>query len=207
MPHYYNPLFPEKKYHIFSRATGNEQLFEKEENYLFFLQKFKQHVLPIADVWAWCLLPNHFHFMVEIKPIEIIALHFSETKKGKIFNEEAVPDFLMERFSNLLNSYTKAFNKVNQRKGSLFMDYLRRVEITEDAQLGATIFYIHKNPVHHGYCKKLEDWRWSSYKAMLSNAPTMIKRMEVLDWFGSVPYFIRYHEQDIYLKNAVVQDL
>lgn len=35
------------------------------------------------------------------------------------------------------------------------MDYLRRVEIDSNEQLRATLFYIHKNPVHHGSAKTL----------------------------------------------------
>ncbi len=201
---YYCKLQPQKLYHIFSRATGNEQLFLNHGNYFFFLNKFKQHVSPIVDVWCLCLLPNHFHFMIEIKPIEDIRAYFIKTKAGKSITDEIISDFLMERFSNFLNSYTKAFNKMYNRKGSLFMDYLRRVEIVDDIQIGATLFYIYKNPVHHGYCNKIEDWQWSSYKSFLSNATTNLKRDKVIDWFGSKEAFIKFHSQDIYLKNSVV---
>ena len=204
MATYYSKLYPSKLYHIFTRATGSEKLFLHSENYVFFLQKFQQHISPIASVWAWCLLPNHFHFFIEIKSLETIEKHFAATKKNTPFSEEQIPDFLMERFSNLLNSYTKAFNKVYNRKGSLFIDYLRRIEIENTEQIGATIFYIHKNPVHHHYCKKIDDWQWSSYKTMLSTATTNLEREKVLAYFGNVNEYFKYHQQEIALKNAII---
>ena len=84
------------------------------------------------------------------------------------------------------------------------MDYLRRVEVSTDAQYSATVFYIHKNAVHHGYCKLIPDWPWSSYNSMLTNAPTKLERQKVLDWFGGTEKFIEYHEQPVHIKNAAV---
>lgn len=204
MPSFFTPLFPERTYHIFNRAVGNERLFRQDDNYRFFLDKCKRYVLPVADVLAWCLLPNHFHFLISIKPMDVIAGHFQEKKKGKAFTPEAAPDFVMERFSNGLNSYAKAYNKMYNRKGGLFMDYLRRVEVETDTQLGATVFYIHKNPVHHGLCQTIEQWYWSSYKAYLTDSPTLVKTKEVLGWFGGREGFRQYHRQPVYPKEAAV---
>jgi putative transposase len=103
-----------------------------------------------------------------------------------------------------LNSYTKSFNKVNNRKGGLFIDYLRRILVDSDTQFGATAFYIHKNAVHHGYCKKMEDWKWSSYNSFLNKKPTEVASIELLEWFGGIKGLVEYHSQPIYLKNAIV---
>lgn len=154
---YHASFEPNTFYHIFSRATGDEKLFKNEENYRFFLTKFKKYINPIAETYAYCLLPNHFHFLVKIKDGGELNSSFNEA------NSKNISAHIMQSFSNFLNSYTKSFNKVFDRKGSLFMDYLRRVEITSNEQLHATLFYIHKNPVHHGLCKNINDWHWSSY--------------------------------------------
>src|SRR6266487_4568348 len=100
----------------------------------------------------------------------------------------------MERFSNLLNSYTKAFNKKNSRKGGLFINLMRRVEIIDDSQFGATIFYIHKNPVHHQYAGSIGEWVWSSYNSLISKSPTMLLRDEVIEWFGGREQFEIFHQ-------------
>jgi hypothetical protein len=112
-----------------------------------------------------------------------------------------VPDFLMERYSNCLNSYTKAFNKMYNRKGALFMDYLRRVEIKSDDQFRQTVFYIHKNAVHHGLVKQMSDWPYSSYYSILQNQAAFLKVNSVLDVFDGLPGFIAFHGQPIQLKS------
>ena len=206
MPDYHIPLIPDKTYHIFSRAMGKEKLFFEEDNYRYFLKQFSKYISPVADTFAYNLLPNHFHFMIRVKNNNVIHQEFLKIKKNKKFSVEVVPEFIMERFSNLLNSYTKAFNKKYSRIGGLFIDIMRRVEIIEDSQVGATIFYIHKNAVHHGYVDKISDWRWSSYHSIISNAPTQLVRDEILDWFGGVTPFIKFHKQPIYLKDAIVND-
>ena len=88
--------------------------------------------------------------------------------------------------------------------GSLFMHPLKRVLVLSDHQFSATIFYIHKNAVHHGICSSIADWKNCSYPSFLSNAPTLLMREEVLDWFGDIKQFIEFHQQPIHLKNAVI---
>jgi putative transposase len=204
MPDYHIPLHPDKTYHVFSRGVGAERLFINDENYRFFLSKYSEYINPIADTFSFALLPNHFHFMIRIKGAQFIESHFNEKKKLKKLDPALVPDFIMERFSNFLNSYTKSFNKVYNRKGALFMDYLRRVEVLDDHQFSATLFYIHKNPVHHGYCKSMFDWKWTSYKAYLNDDSTFILKKDVLDWLGGKEAFLKFHEQPVDLKKAVI---
>jgi len=203
MPDYHIPLYPDHIYHIFSRAIGKEKLFLKEENYKFFLERYRLHISPMADTFGYNLLPNHFHFLIRIKTLDEIKSHFLKVKKNKLFDIEKVPEFIMERFGNLLNSYTKSLNKRNKRLGGLFMDTMRRVEITDDAQLGAIIFYIHKNAVHHQYAKTIEEWPWSSYNSLLCKSPTMLLRDEVLEFFGEKEGFEKFHQQTIYLKDSI----
>ena len=200
MPNYHIPFVPDDIYHIVSRAIGNEKLFPYDTNYEFFLEKYKQYIPPVADTFAFCLLPNHFDFLVQIKSNGSLEDYFRQKKKSTSIDLHQIPDMVMECFSNLLNSYTKSFNKVFQRKGGLFIDSLRRVEIKMDNQFGSTIFYIHKNPVHHGYVDSIESWRWSSYNTLIGTSETILKRAEVLKWFGNVSEFKKYHKQPIYLK-------
>ncbi len=154
MPDYHIPLLPGEKYHVFSRAVGNETLFLTEENYRFFLSRFHHYISPVADTYGYCLLSNHFHFLIQIKETSLL-IHWLQ-KQVAI---EQLPALIMRQFSKLPNSYAKSFNKMQSRKGALFMDYLRRVHIETDEQLAATIYYIHKNPVHHGYCRSMKEWK------------------------------------------------
>lgn len=202
MADYHIPLISNQIYHIFNRAIGDEKLFKEERNYGFFLQKYKQHILPVADTFSFCLLPNHFHFLIRIKDEGKISNHYLNSKKKEL-RFELLSDFIMERFGNLFNSYAKSYNKEYKKKGKLFLDTMKRVEIQNEAQFGSEIFYVHKNPVHHNYCEKIEDWKWSSYHSLLSESDTLLLRRDVIEWFGSRERFIDFHRQLIFPKGSI----
>lgn len=200
MQDFHIPLHPGGLYHILNRANGDEKLFKEEQNYFYFLTKYRHHISPIAQTLAWCLLPNHYHFLVRIKPIETITERFELKKKKKPEADKPLSEFVMQQFSNWQNSYAKALNKVYNRRGSLFMDYIRRVEINKDFQLGNTVFYIHKNPAHHGFAKKIGDWPWTSYKEYISQQFNLVDSKEVIEYFGTLENFIEFHQQPILRK-------
>ena len=208
MSKYHIPLQADTHYHLFNRAVGNEKLFLSADNYVYFLKKLKQHIVPVADLFAYSLLPNHFHLLCRIKPENELLQHF-ETRKKRSFDpaKNSVPDFVMEQFSNWLNGYTKAFNKMYNRKGGLFIDYLKRNQAAADEMLTSFIFYLHKNAVHHGLTKKIGEWPYDSYNELLSDKPTELKRDEVIEWFGSPEQFILFHEQPVALKHPNLEDL
>ena len=52
----------DKTYHIYNRS--NNTVFYNDRNYLFFLSKVKTLIAPMADILAWCLMPNHFHMLI-----------------------------------------------------------------------------------------------------------------------------------------------
>ena len=63
-------------YHVFNQGNNHQKIFFKSENYLFFLDKVRKHILPYADILAWCLPdsyrePNHFHLMILVNEEEI----------------------------------------------------------------------------------------------------------------------------------------
>ena len=204
MADYHLPLFPGEYYHVLSRAVGSEKLFRSDENRRFFLRRYVKYIQPLADTFAYCLLPNHFHFLIRIKPGDELRQLYTVLKPRSFFDPEAVPEFIMQQFSNFLNSYAKAFNKMYNRKGALFIDYLRRVEVKSENQFRATLFYIHKNPVHHQYVDKIEEWHWSSFKTIVGTETTILMRAEVLDWFDGVKGYMQYHQQAIYPKETMI---
>src|SRR4051794_3869839 len=110
MPNHTLALDNNGMYHIYNRAVGNESLFQNEKQYLRFLQGVEKYVLPKADIWSYCLMPNHFHLLVEIK----------ESSTGEAFSKG---------MSDCCNSYTKWLNVVTKRKGNLFMRPFKRNKI------------------------------------------------------------------------------
>jgi len=75
------PLLPERMHHIWTHANGSEDLFRSEENYRYFLKRYRKYIHPVADTFAYCLMPNHLHFMVRMKEEEDEVLKFIRDKK------------------------------------------------------------------------------------------------------------------------------
>ena len=58
-------------FHVFNRGNNSQRLFFTRDNYLFFIEKIRTHVLPHADLLAWCLMPTHFHLMVHVNDLHM----------------------------------------------------------------------------------------------------------------------------------------
>ena len=54
-------------YHIYNRGNNRQNIFFEERNYLYFLRLFEKYLFNLVDVYAYCLMPNHFHFLIKIK--------------------------------------------------------------------------------------------------------------------------------------------
>lgn len=207
MTPYHQPLLPNERYHLFSRAVGSEKIFLSPHNYLFFLQKLKQHTSSVCHFYCYALLPNHFHLLARINDEKSIIAEFKQVKNSTYHPlQHNLSDFIMERFSNFLNSYTKAFNKMYHRKGALFMDYMKRSKVNKAEDFTAFVWYIHKNAVHHQFTKTVGEWPYDSYHSLLSEAPTDLLRSEVIEWFGSKEAFIQFHQQPVLPKAAAFDD-
>ena len=188
MPQLLIPLEPEKVYHIWTHANGSENLFRNEENYRYFLEKYTQHIYPIAKTYAYCLMPNHLHLMVEVREEkELLNLRGFENPGGLIK--------ISQKFGNLFNAYTKAYNQMYDRKGSLFIPKFRRKLIDNDSYFTRLIAYIHNNPIHHQFVRNLNDWSHSSYHSYLLNKPTKSERESGMSWFGGKDEFIKIHKE------------
>ena len=170
----YDLLEPEQHYHIYNQGNDSINLFKNEGNYLFFLQRFEKYITPVAHIYAYALMPNHFHFLVQIKTDS---------------NEKTAS----QAFANLFNSYAKAFNKQQNRSGSLFRRKFRRKKIGSQRYLENTLIYIHNNLVKHGYSNSAIEYPWTSYHNYLTIEETFINKYAV-EWFKGIKKFKIGHE-------------
>lgn len=184
-------------YHIYNRGNNSEKIFFSEENYAYFLKLLTKYIFPIADIYAYCLLNNHFHILVRIKEkneIEINKLKFSTVEKPKEVSAS-------RQFSHFLNAYSQAVNKKYARTGSLFEKRFERKRISDDHYLRQVILYINTNPLKHNLVEKPEDYKWSSYNSHISNAKTKLKRKEVIELFDDVENFVLCHKNYDFLNS------
>ncbi|MNK30597.1 hypothetical protein D3C87_490170 [compost metagenome] len=190
---------PEKFYHIYNHAVGSDNLFKSHENYLFFLNRYDKYLSPVFKTYAYCLMPNHFHMLIQVRNEETINALTTTTTDETDFHQ-----LVMQRLSNFLNSYAKAFNKQHDRKGALFIDFTKRKEITNEAYFTRVINYIHQNPIHHGFCKEAKDWAYSSFNSIISmNKSSKLERNAIFDWFGGIEEFVTFHQENRFLDSEM----
>jgi hypothetical protein len=101
----------------------------------------------------------------------------------------------------LFNGYAQAINKAYNRTGGLFEESFRRIIVDNDNYFTQLIYYIHQNPIKHGFVNDLRDYPHSSYHSHLSTALTKLKRDEVLEWFGNRTEYEKFHLENQHLNN------
>ncbi|OWK74326.1 transposase [Flavobacteriaceae bacterium JJC] len=188
------PIEPDRFYHIYNRGINGEIIFKTERNFSFFLTKLNQHLLSVCEIYAYCLMPNHFHLLVRIKS-EPILQEVAKAQKVKITEDKGLHSsqhVFSKQFSLIFNSYSQAFNKENNRHGSLIESPFKRKLITSEDYLRQCIIYIHQNPSTSDFTK----YPYSSYKTILSESPTFLKRNEVIEQFDDIENFMCCHRKE-----------
>jgi len=182
------PLNYGKFYHIYNRGINSCNLFHENTNYEYFLGLYDKHISPMADTFAWVLMPNHFHLLVRIKEEDIQTISPDRVPYPV---RAIVP---AKHFSNLFNSYAQAFNKMYGRHGNLFERPFKRKEINDIDYFRNLVIYIHNNPVHHKFTEHAMDYPWSSYLTCISVKPTHMQHDAVMGWFDNEANFKTAHE-------------
>jgi len=183
------PLENGNYYHIYNRGNNGIDVFFDSDSYYHFLRLFDRYISPIAETYAWCLLKNHFHILVYIKldiEIDYSKLEYSTVEKPKVLDPS-------KQFGHLFNAYTQAINKKFKRTGALFEKPFERKQITSEKYLQNVIYYIHNNPVQHGFVQQMSLYPWSSFESIVSDKPTKLKRQNVIDLYGTKLDFLEYH--------------
>lgn len=105
--------------------------------------------------------------------------------------------YVSDQSSNFFNTYAKTINKACGQTSSLFQHPFGRVAVTTDRQFWTMIACIHQNPQKHRFVKDFRDWKYSSYGMVLSpnGNPALLKRSEVLKWFGTRDDYLALHQQ------------
>ncbi len=182
-------------YHIYNRGNNKEILFRERKNYDYFMSLYLKYIDPIAETLAYCLMPNHVHFVVRIKDENDIK-SFEELnlfqRKAIILIDHKKPT-PSNQFSHLFNAYSKAINTDYKRTGSLFEHPFERRLIDNFHYLQRCIAYVHYNPIEAGLVYNMKDYRWSSFKALFSSSITHMSSDLVMKVFEDKEYFLAFH--------------
>jgi putative transposase len=223
------PLEFGKFYHVYNRGINRCNIFLETDNYKYFLSLYNKYVPLVADTYAWVLMKNHFHFLVRIKdeceiqflpaknqttdrsgrPCQVSTSKdpsgFSKPDGVFTIGRKPVPE---RQFGHLFNAYAKAFNKKFNRTGTLFERSFKRIQVNHEEYFKILVYYIHSNPIHHGYVDDLSLYPWNSYYEISSNTRSTFKYKEVVDWFGDFDTFQTFHmkNQDLDKINSLQLD-
>lgn len=193
-------------YHLYNRGNGKMDIFRDADDYRFLLSRLEEYLLPpdrpmvpigrVRDqrrksfppgsftLVAYCLMPNHFHFLIRQ-------------------NSEASLGTLM---LNLWSGYSKYFNKRYSRVGSLFQDQFKAIHVHEDTYLKWLSAYIHQNPTVARLVQRPEDYPFSSYRKYLGDSDALCDADIVLSQFrdaGDYRSFVSESRQAIQERKDV----
>ena len=147
-------------YHIYNQGNNQETVFREREDYLRFLHKYRAMVAPYCNTFSFCLMPNHFHFLINTTEKSVEKLQLGGIQIHK----------LTDCFRKLLSEYAREINDKYNRTGSLFRQKTKaKLTIDTEADYTFTCFhYIHQNPYRAKLVAKMEDWEFSSFQDYLT---------------------------------------
>lgn len=156
---------PHHLYHIYNQGNNRQRIFHTEDDYQTFLNLYKRLIPSRCSTIAWCLMPNHFHFLIHTDQKCLIL----EKQGGNLLNP------ISNAVRVLLSGYARIYNSRYGRSGSIFRQKtkakclteisLDKSQARENLTYATTCFhYIHQNPLVAKLCKSMEAWPYSSYK-------------------------------------------
>lgn len=111
----------------------------------------------VGHIVAYCIMPDHYHLLIKV-----------------------LTDYsLLWYIGNIENSYTRYYNKLNNRKGPLWQSRFRVAPIHDNNTFLHILRYIHLNPTTAGLTEKPENYKWSSHNYYLSNPKNLIDTKEI----------------------------
>ena len=185
---------PDSYYHIYNRGINSCPIFQNEENQRFFLNKFYHYLHEVCDVYAFCLMQNHFHFLIKIKPNEELIKFAKKNIKSALEKEtglHSISNIFSKQIGKFISCFSQSYNKINNRHGALLESPFKRIKIDTEEYLKNLIIYIHLNPTDSKL--NYQTFKFSSYAAILSTKKTNVKRDDVIALFENKENFIYRH--------------
>lgn len=146
MPRYPRVHTPGLLYHLMARGNNGQRIFRHPTDYESFLKALAtvRHRYPFY-LYAYVLMPNHFHLLVEVQQVPT----------GRLMQ-------------SLLTGYVRGFNRTHRHRGHLFQGRYKAIVCDRDSYLLELVRYIHLNPVRAGLVRQPGEWRWSGHGEYLT---------------------------------------
>ena len=159
-------------YHLYNRGAGKGKIFFNDGNYQYLLRLVKEYYQKHgATVIAYCLMPNHYHFLLR-----------QET-------DEPLSEFMQVLF----NAYVQALNLQQGRTGTLFEGRFKHRRVDQWEYLMILCRYIHLNPVKAKLVTRPEDWAYSNYREWIGvRDGALVNKVFVQNHFPSADEYVKF---------------
>jgi len=179
---------------VYNRGSEKRTIFQSHRDYISFLSRAKENANKFSiEIISYCLIPNHFHFLLK-----------------------QTTDVSIARFMNAIQlGYAKYFNTKYKRVGPLFQGRFKAKNIESDEYLLQLTAYIHNNPLttlaDSGNTKDsrnhihriLMEYPYSSYTEYIQPTANMLSKPNSILEFFSTTYpqlsykaFVEEYEPD-----------
>lgn len=130
-------------YHVLNRGNAKREVFHKDMDYQAFLDLMKEARLrsPLK-FFAYCLMPNHFHFVIECIRAESLS----------------------EYMQWLMTTHVTRYNRHYGESGHVWQGRYKAFLVDKDEYLLTVLRYVEANPVRAGIVNTAREWTWSSHR-------------------------------------------
>ncbi|MEO6613316.1 MAG: hypothetical protein ABIT05_16780 [Chitinophagaceae bacterium] len=195
---YVQPFTEGNYFHIYNRGVNGEDIFKETKNYYYFLQQYKTYCSPVLETLAYCLLKNHFHFLVYVKE----NVEVPRKDRNGLFKMNA-----SKQLGHFFNSYAQAINKSYNRTGPLFESPFERILVQNEDYLMRMIHYCNLNAPLHRFVSNPGEWEFSSYGDTVRNDSSLVAAEKVIYRFGGVDQFEHSHQLYLEQKKSETETL
>ena len=186
-------------YHIYNRAVSGKNIFHEQNDYTRFLKGMEKYLRDYINIYAYCLIPNHFHLLISIKGKEEIDTDIGmldSKAKRKYFDDEIdINQLLEDQFRRWYSSYALGYNNKYKDRGQLFLKRFKRIRVCEEFKFEYMLCYIHYNPIHHNFRSDYRSWQYSSYNYYVDNQESLLNKKYVMERLENIEVFIELHKK------------
>ncbi|MGD9976115.1 MAG: transposase [Desulfatirhabdiaceae bacterium] len=137
-------------HHVMGRGIEKRIIFRDDEDRSDFLDRLSALAREGAmDIYAWVLMPNHFHLLCKTKNMSLAS-----------------------SMRKILTGYVINFNRRHHRNGHLFQNRYKSIVCQEDIYLKELVRYIHLNPLRAGLVQDINTLHhhpWAGHSALVGN--------------------------------------
>ena len=169
-------VFENAFYHVFNRGINKQPIFINRQDYSFFLKKLSDLKREFDhSLYAYCLMPNHFHLSFQTR----------KTSISKIM-------------ASLATSFSMYFNRTHNHFGPVFQNRFKSILIQDDPYFLQLSKYIYLNPVKAGIVKDPVDYKYSSIREALGREPLYFLDNDITRLIGETKESQKEYEKFIY---------